>query len=142
MLPGRFASQLKNVPRAPCAACGFVGATSRKGWLKGDRRKQDRRVFCRVCEQAEYTLDHEYLVDSDCVVGKGSFGVVRRGFHVGYDEACAVKALDLCDAARDEVHLQEALQHPNVCRVLGSIAGRQRCISRWSFAMLVMSELS
>ena len=124
LLSGRCASRLKNVSRAPCAACGFVGATSRKNWLKGERRKQDRRVFCTVCVKAEYTLDHEYRVEPDCKLGEGSFGVVRRGFHVGYDEECAVKAVDLCDAAHEELQLQEALRHPNVCRVLDSIASR------------------
>ena len=72
--------------------CGFVGATRRKNWLKGDARKQDRRVFCTVCLQAEYNLEHEYRVASDCVLGKGAFGVVRRGFHVGLAEKCVVKA--------------------------------------------------
>ena len=89
LLSGRFASQLKNVRRAPCAVCGFVGDTSRKTWLKGDRRKQDRRVFCKECKRAEYILEHDYCVDIECVLGEGSFGVVHRGFHVNLERRSA-----------------------------------------------------
>ena len=124
LLSGRYASQLKSVSRATCSVCGFVGETCRKNWLKGEARKQDRRVFCTVCLQAEYNLEHAYRVVSDCVLGKGAFGVVRRGFHVGCFENCAVKAVGLTDAAREELELQEALQHPNVCRVFDSIESR------------------
>ena len=124
LLSGRYASQLKSVSRATCSVCGFVGETCRKNWLKGEARKQDRRVFCAVCLQAEYNLEHAYRVVSDCVLGKGAFGVVRRGFHVGCFESCAVKAVGLNDAAREELELQEALQHPNVCRVFDSIESR------------------
>ena len=97
LLSGGFASKLRKVRRAPCDACGFVGETCRKGWLKGASRRQDRRVFCTVCLRAQYNLEHEYCVEFGCVLGEGSFGVVRRGYHVGYSEACAVKEMELCD---------------------------------------------
>ena len=76
--------------------------------------------------QVEYKLEHDYCLDMDCVLGEGSFGVVRRGFHIARDQGCAVKSLDLCDEALEELQLQEALRHPNVCRVLDSIASRSK----------------
>eukprot|EP00965_Chrysotila_dentata_P188408 6172718-Pleurochrysis_carterae.AAC.2 len=65
----------------------------------------------------EGELARVYDLSSSVVLGQGGFGIVYTVRKRATGERFAVKSVSAASVMREEIEIQRALDHPNICRI-------------------------